>query len=560
MLESIVDDITSVFSVKCATALLQGETGLKLDINAQHKLIDLLIWDVDFRFLNISIQHISKLPHFIGWSTRQSLYMTLVFCLENIRSHLRYFPVNNRLHFRSGTTNEAEKEIYRYVKDGKLIEIAALLTMSLRQLVLSEIVSLMASQITLVSTSEEVHDELNNKLETMMCMLRLIEVFERIGDKIELYLSKLSKEDLAVHMAWLLISEGFAEYKDFELKSYHPYLNDWTPKKSIFKLVCILCLPQLKESLERVRLAACKTEIETFGCDLARQGKLVELASLLMVAPEKLIIVTSPGNNDLRSNVIRQCIMSDLCASLDAEVRLSHELVEKCKDWKKMNLSALLVLEVFERASSSINQYLQSDAYNDGTRSRLEIIREIQNLLEKAGFAMKSKDADLNNIKWYDSWHSGHAVHRSYLTCFSPTLDPVNHTSLRLTLRSHECSIEEVSYNLCFFFPGSSTLATLFSPSVWVETISLELLDLSRLVLVSLVSAYDKVDNILYRFVFKKKHLFGTQQGSRPFHTVVQGNLKCFTPKSKAALNVSRRSIGWFLSIGLDITKFIKRV
>ncbi|KAK8981991.1 hypothetical protein V6N11_037174 [Hibiscus sabdariffa] len=372
-------------------------------------------------------------------------------------------------------------------------------SMSLRQLVLSEIVSLMASQITLVSTSEEVHDELNNKLETMMCMLRLIEVFERIGDKIELYLSKLSNQTPTLETIPILGDEDDVKGSlplivSLEKLCYHPYLNDWTPKKSIFKLVCILCLPQLKESLERVRLAACKTEIETFGCDLARQGKLVELASLLMVAPEKLIIVTSPGNNDLRSNVIRQCIMSDLCASLDAEVRLSHELVEKCKDWKKMNLSALLVLEVFERASSSINQYLQSDAYNDGTRSRLEIIREIQNLLEKAGFAMKSKDADLNNIK-----------------CFSPTLDPVNHTSLRLTLRSHECSIEEV-------------------------------------------------DNILYRFVFKKKHLFGTQQGSRPFHTVVQGNLKCFTPKSKAALNVSRRSIGWFLSIGLDITKFIKRV
>ncbi|XP_039034412.1 uncharacterized protein LOC120170529 isoform X1 [Hibiscus syriacus] len=274
---------------------------------------------------------------------------------------------NVRLLFRA--TNEVEKEIYCYVKDGKLIEIAVLLTvareevtspslftslcypalngsMSLRQLVLSEIVSLMASQITLVSASKEVHDELSNKLETMMSMLRMIEVFERVGDKIELYrryLLQLSEKGLAAQIACLFISEGFAEYKDFELKrpvscvnmtefhkdflellerklpcesegtqleggtkkiykhdvdamwiprlsnhhrlwrpSQYPIMRmmlrvlfhskyllkncviilmkDWTPKKSIFKLVCILCLPQLKVSLESIRLVACKTE------------------------------------------------------------------------------------------------------------------------------------------------------------------------------------------------------------------------------------------------------------------------------------------------------------
>ncbi|XP_039051172.1 uncharacterized protein LOC120192466 isoform X2 [Hibiscus syriacus] len=179
----------------------------------------------------------SRKPPFIYWSTRQSLFMTIVFCqcetqiLECVR-----------LLFRA--TNEAEKEIYRYVKDGKLIEIASVLTvareevtspffstdlrdlvlngsMFLRQLVLSEIVSLMASKITLVSTSEEVHDELSNKLETMMSMLRMIEAFERVGDKIKLYhryLTKLSKKELAAKIACLFISEGFAEYTDFALK------------------------------------------------------------------------------------------------------------------------------------------------------------------------------------------------------------------------------------------------------------------------------------------------------------------------------------------------------
>ncbi|KAL4341874.1 hypothetical protein GQ457_08G002080 [Hibiscus cannabinus] len=624
MLSDIVWNVPLRNAVKCATALLQGETCLKLDSNARFEIIDVFICyehnnKTDIRFngqlpLNIAIEYMREQPPFIGWSTttRQSLCMMIVFCqceteiLNSVREH-----------FRCTKENEAKKEIYRYAKDG-LHDPALDGNMSLRQLVLSEIVSLMTSRITLVSTSEEVHDELNNKLETMMSMLHLIEVFVRVGYKIELFhryltshphITKVSKLELATHMACLLISEGFAEYKDFDLKrsvscaavtkfhkdflellesklsgenrgtqlecettkiytkrdagamtkwiprlSYQPptveaipilnneddakgylplkaaleklcnhsYLKDWTLEKSIFNLVCILCLPQLKESLERVRLVACKTEIETIGCDLARQGKLIELASLLMVAPEKLKITTSSGSNDLRTNVVRRCIISDLQASLDAEVRLmgrsnSHKLAEKFKDEKEMKLSALLVLEVFERAGNSINRYLQSDTYHDGTRSRLEIVREIRNLLEKAGFAMKPGDIDLNDIKWYGSQQSGHAVHTSFPTCFSPTLDPVDHTSSPLALRPHELS----------------------------DT--------------------------------KKKYLFGTQRGlprtpsiqgsaagSRPFHAMGQGNRKCCgprvsAPKSKALKlgipNVSQKS-RWFLSLGIDISLF----
>ncbi|KAK8691948.1 hypothetical protein V6N13_075437 [Hibiscus sabdariffa] len=275
---------------------------------------------------------------------------------------------------------------------------------------------------------------------------------------------------------------------------HYPYLKDWTPKKSTFKLVCILCLLQLKKSLESIRLVACKTEeIEANGCDLVRQGKLIELAVLLMVAPEKLILTTSEGSSDLCSNVIRRCIMSDLQASLDAEVRLmgrsnSCTLVEKCKDEREMKLSALKVLEVFERADNSINQYLQSDAYNDCTRSILEISMQV--------------------VQHGHIWLSIIAK----VSSFSHTLDPVDHASLPLALSPHEFSVAE------------------------------------------------------------KKHLFGMQRGlprtpagSRTFLTMVQRSSKSCgprvsAPKSKAIPNVLRRSICWFLSAGVDISKMVKRV
>ncbi|KAK8478544.1 hypothetical protein V6N13_012901 [Hibiscus sabdariffa] len=593
---SILINIHSYRAIKCGTALVQGETGLKPDINAVDPRVGFTLLHLvsdnpvliefylrhdartDIRCegrlpLDSAIQGISNRYVMRGaWSTRQSVYMTIVLMcgFHDMDRHLDCV----RLLFRA--TKEVEKEIYGYVKDGKLIEIAALLTvareevtspslfkglcdpdlngsMSLRQLVLSEIVSLMASQIALVSTTEEVLDELNNKLETMMSMLRMIEVFERCFP-----------EFWAAQMACILIGEGLAEYEDFEFKRifewnlyegmqlesgtrkiykqhdvdpmwiprlsnqpstlgvipifnneydargslplkvsleklcHHQYLNDWTPKKSTFKLVCILCLPQLKESLESIRLAACKTdEMEAIGCNLARHGKLVELASLLMVAPEKLIVTTSPGSKDLCSNAIRRCIMSDLQVLLDSEVRLTgrsknHKLVEKCKDEKETKLSALLLLEVFERAGNSINRYLQSDTYDDGRRSRLEIAGDIQNLLEKAGFAMKHSDTDLNDIK-----------------CFSPTMDPVDYTRLPSALLSHQFSVAQ------------------------------------------------------------KKHLFDMQRGSRSFHTMVLGNSKCrgtrvSSPTSKAlkpgTSTVSVKNRRWFLSLGVAITNVIKRV
>ncbi|KAK8644263.1 hypothetical protein V6N13_123574 [Hibiscus sabdariffa] len=525
MLSEILASLYCGTGVKCATALLQGETGLKPDINAvdprsgctpphhfsdEPELLDLFIRHgarTDIRCegllpLDCAIRNISDIYGIDrGLPTRHSIYLTIVL-MCGLHELERFLECVGLL-FRA--SQEVEKEIYCYVKDGKLLEIAALLTvareevtspslfkglcdpglngsMSLRQLVLSEIVSLMASQVKSVSTIEEVHDELNHKLETMMSMLRTIEVFERVGDKIELYrryLTKCFEEFWAAQMACMLISEGLAEYKDFQLRSHHPYLNDWTSKNSVFKLVCILCLPQLKESLESIRLVACKTdEIKAIGCNFARQGKLIELATLLMVAPEELIESTSTGSKDMRSNSIRRCIMSDLQALLDSEVRLTgrsknHKLVEKCKDEKEMKLSTLLLLEVFERVGKSINHHLQSDTYNDGTRSRLEIAGKIQNMLENAGFAMKPKDTDLNDIKCLPS-----------------------------TLRPYQFSVAE--------------------------------------------------------------NLFG----SRSFHTVVPGSSKCRGPCTSKALKhgiripnvVAGKSTGWFLSLGVAITKLIKRV
>ncbi|KAL4378225.1 hypothetical protein GQ457_02G038550 [Hibiscus cannabinus] len=184
MLSDIWGSIHRGSAVNCATALLQGETGLKLDINAVdpdvgftllHRFKD----DPDITELllgygacpDIRCKGCLPLDSAIGEicdmceiDRRLPIHLIIVLMggLHDLARHLECV----RLLFRA--TKEVEKEIYRYEKDGKLIEVAALLivareevtspslfkglcyhdlngSMSLRQLVLSEIVSLMTS-------------------------------------------------------------------------------------------------------------------------------------------------------------------------------------------------------------------------------------------------------------------------------------------------------------------------------------------------------------------------------------------------------------------------------
>ncbi|KAK8515869.1 hypothetical protein V6N12_016175 [Hibiscus sabdariffa] len=75
-------------------------------------------------------------------------------------------------------TNETEKEIYRYLKVGKPIEIAAFLVVDQEEVTSPSLFR------GIFSTSEEVHDESSNKVDTMMSMLRFIEVLGRVGDQL----------------------------------------------------------------------------------------------------------------------------------------------------------------------------------------------------------------------------------------------------------------------------------------------------------------------------------------------------------------------------------------
>ncbi|OMO85367.1 hypothetical protein CCACVL1_10235 [Corchorus capsularis] len=177
---------------------------------------------------------------FTGWYPEQSIFTTIiVLCFPCLRSHLEAV----RLLYRS--TKEVEKEIYGFVKEAKLVDMAISLmavrqevssptlfkglcdsdlggSISLRQSVLFEIASIRNLEMT-SSPSVESNE---HKLVTLNTMLLLLDVFEKVGDEIESYClqcqetdgdQKVTNAQVAAKVGYLLNKAGLT-YEDFPIK------------------------------------------------------------------------------------------------------------------------------------------------------------------------------------------------------------------------------------------------------------------------------------------------------------------------------------------------------
>ncbi|CAL5356956.1 unnamed protein product [Camellia sinensis] len=253
-------------ALKCAAALLQGETSQTVDFYSSdtfrlpmthtlartynYDFIELFIrhgasfdhrcygvgqslWYLEGKLpLNTAVESISALfswssIFFEMWNPRKPFFELLVGLSMVIEKKqmdsIRVLVLN---------TKEAELEICHYAKEGNVMELAVLL-MAAR-----EEVALLKSQIRDGSTSNgriSIHQYILSKLEALICeeykptsyneqkklllggkekkaaftsVLVLLEFFEMEGDTIEAYIwqerANLSKEQVALDIAWLL--------------------------------------------------------------------------------------------------------------------------------------------------------------------------------------------------------------------------------------------------------------------------------------------------------------------------------------------------------------------
>ncbi|XP_071930212.1 uncharacterized protein [Coffea arabica] len=109
--------------------------------------------------------------------------------------------------------------------------------------------------------------------------------------------------------------------------------SHWKQNESIFKLIIVLCLPEMKERLEAVDLFAQKVDkINQLACFHAKEGKLIELAIVFIISREKAmdpIKLQINGDSSERSMTFRQFINSEMAQAIDLGYRLIGRITKE---------------------------------------------------------------------------------------------------------------------------------------------------------------------------------------------------------------------------------------
>ncbi|KAH7839287.1 hypothetical protein Vadar_002256 [Vaccinium darrowii] len=164
-------------------------------------------------------------------------------------------------------------------------------------------------------------------------------------------------------------------------------------QKPLFTAIVSLCRPSLKSALAANKLLVeSYNNIEEFALYYAMEGKLVELAVLLIVAREKVL------NGRM---MIPQFVRDQILSLIGEQVKLAgeckhREVTEIQQKMIGLNSTALL-LEVFERAGHTIGEYLQSQ--QPGVE-RKQVEKDVASILEKAGFKLKAGQFEFNLGDW----------------------------------------------------------------------------------------------------------------------------------------------------------------
>ncbi|GAV72522.1 hypothetical protein CFOL_v3_16010 [Cephalotus follicularis] len=247
-------------AIKCATALVGGETGLTVDVNVADEsgafplhfaaanqvpgLIMLYLQhgaDIDVRCpthhpsyggmlpFNVAISYLRRHPYFDGWTPKQPIFTLIVrLCLPKMRQSLDTVELLMR------NTNGVEEETYHYAKKRDIIELAVLLMagcsrncykfFTIHQVIAAEISQPIGQDVQSIA-----RDGVNsltgilkdNKRLTNHALL-LLEVFEKAGDAINAYLqlerTHVPVQQVANEVASLLQEAGYvSKHQDIDM-------------------------------------------------------------------------------------------------------------------------------------------------------------------------------------------------------------------------------------------------------------------------------------------------------------------------------------------------------
>ncbi|KAG5517207.1 hypothetical protein RHGRI_037838 [Rhododendron griersonianum] len=179
--------------------------------------------------------------------------------------------------------------------------------------------------------------------------------------------------------------------------------NVYSPGQPTFQLIVSLCLPLMKRALAACKLLACSSEnVEKEAYCYGMEGKLVELAVLLIVARKQVFTPVTFHRNDgaviSTRMTILQCLKNQILSLVDEEMKpmnkFEHGRVIQIQSKIMALRSTALLLKVFESAGDSIEEYLQLQQPVDVQREQME--KDVALRLAEKGFILKDGDFDFS--------------------------------------------------------------------------------------------------------------------------------------------------------------------
>ncbi|KAF7052145.1 LOW QUALITY PROTEIN: hypothetical protein CFC21_060288 [Triticum aestivum] len=170
----------------------------------------------------------------------------------------------------------------------------------------------------------------------------------------------------------------------------------------IYKLIHLLCLPEMKIFLDTTRLLAGKTNnLLQELWNYIEDGKIIQSAVLLLAAQEQIRGGSSSKiNGSSKKNgfdLISKCIMR-LSFSLRWE-KGSHGMVpELLEERKALTDCAWLLVDVISYASENLSAYIQAHS----EVPHVEVFQHVSSILKEYGFCPTGDPMDAVNLQPYD--------------------------------------------------------------------------------------------------------------------------------------------------------------
>ncbi|WVZ55311.1 hypothetical protein U9M48_005985, partial [Paspalum notatum var. saurae] len=177
----------------------------------------------------------------------------------------------------------------------------------------------------------------------------------------------------------------------------HPDYPNKVDDNYIYKLIHLLCLPEMKIFLDTTRLLAGKTEnLLDEIWNYVKDGKVVQAAVLLMAAQKHIRGRSSCKTNGDDKLDGFTTIINRIHHSMNLELSMcqNEEKPQQLHLKIKVMLSSLLLVNIIFQTGATIEKYIRDHR----EASHVEVLGQVSSILKSYGFNPTGEDIDIKNL------------------------------------------------------------------------------------------------------------------------------------------------------------------